>query len=559
VNREIGWDYLIVTASNGVQAQAYEARIRLRRELGLLSRVRHVLVVPDTEGKRLGSGGATLGALARVLDLERKRPPGADPDAILRNLRVLIVHAGGDSMRLPAYGPCGKIFVPLPGPCDSDLPVTLFDRLVPAFLDLPGGAPGRGQIVVAAGDALVYWDISRLRFGRPGITMLGCRATPEEASRHGVCCLAGDDSITRYLQKPSKAEQERAGAIGPSGEAVLDIGVMSMDAAAAAALLKVFDIGDARAAGERISHGGLDLYREICCAMGSAGTLEHYMQGCLASGSSLSAEELARLYAGIREIPSRAQVLPYCRFLHFGSTGQLAPSGLAMLEQDHGFRPADSPVPVNNVIAETGSVTGPDGWVEGCRIAAPLELAGRNVVVGVDIDAPLSLPWEACLEVLVGRDRRGGGVWFSRLYGVRDTFKDSIAQGASFCGQPLLEWISAARIDPDQVWRDAPDASLRTLWNARVFPAEKSAGGYRRWLWMYAPDKATSAQRREYRAADRYSAAEIARVADQPAFHSRRLENWARLKSGSATGDFARRTEARRRRGTERDGPPRRH
>ena len=38
------WDYLIVTASNARQAQAYEGHLRLRRELGLLPQVRECLV-----------------------------------------------------------------------------------------------------------------------------------------------------------------------------------------------------------------------------------------------------------------------------------------------------------------------------------------------------------------------------------------------------------------------------------------------------------------------------------------------------------------------------------
>ena len=527
MSRDTGWDYLIVTASNAVQARAYDAQIRLRQRLGLLPRVGRAVIVPDVDDKRLGSGGATLGALARVLNLERSRQQESGAEGILRKLRILIVHAGGDSMRLPAYGPCGKIFVPLPDRPEDALPATIFDRLVPAFLLLPEGAPGRGQIVVAAGDALMHWDISSLRFAHSGITMLGCRATPEEASRHGVYCLGEDDSITRYLQKPSEAEQERAGAIGLAGEAVLDIGVMSMDAAAAARLMKVFDAGDAGSAREWIAHGGLDLYREICCAMGSATTLEHYVSSARAGGSTWQEERLARLYPGLREIPFHAHVLPHCRFLHFGFTEQLARSGLAMLEQDHGLRPAGSLVSVNNLIAEAAIVAGPDSWVEGCRISAPLQLAGKNVVVGVDIDAPLSLPPEACLEVLGGRDRRGDGVWFTRLYGVRDTFKDSIPEGGLFCGQPLADWISAVGIDADQVWLETPDHSDRTLWNARVFPAETSRGGFRRWLWMCAPGEATPAEKRAYNAADRYSAAEIALLADQRAFHSRRLENWA--------------------------------
>jgi len=42
-NRAISepWDSLIVTASNAAQAAAYEAQLRLRRELGLLLTTHH--------------------------------------------------------------------------------------------------------------------------------------------------------------------------------------------------------------------------------------------------------------------------------------------------------------------------------------------------------------------------------------------------------------------------------------------------------------------------------------------------------------------------------------
>jgi len=47
-------DYLILTASNARQAQAYEDQLRLRRELGLLAAGREWFVVADLEGRRIG-------------------------------------------------------------------------------------------------------------------------------------------------------------------------------------------------------------------------------------------------------------------------------------------------------------------------------------------------------------------------------------------------------------------------------------------------------------------------------------------------------------------------
>jgi fucokinase len=514
------WDYLIVTASNRSQALAYESQLRLRQQLDLLPRVRRVEVVADLEDKRIGSGGSTVYAIAQVLNYERPAAPADLQDTaavtgVLRDLRILIVHAGGDSRRLPAYGPCGKIFVPVPGESQTDLAMTLFDRLVPAFLDLPEGLPGQGQIVVAAGDALIQFDGSSVRFPDRGMTALACYAAPEEASRHGVFCLGAGDAIAFYLQKPSLPEQQASGAINRFGKTALDVGIMSLDAAAAAVLLRTF--GSAV-----LLSRGVDLYREICCAMGSAATLDRYVKSSRASGSAWSDEMLAEVFPALREIPFHVQVLPRCGFLHFGSTRQLVASGLALAMHDRGIAPAVTTLLVNNTVSGGGSVAGPDSWVEGCRISAPLDLAGCNVVVGVDIREPLSLPREACLDVLQGQDHGGAGIWFVRCYGIDDTFKDEVSKGARFCGRRLSEWIATAGADPRDIWPATIDPPDRSLWNARVFPAETSTEGFRNWLWMWTPESATAEQKQNYLSADRYSAAESALLADHQAFHARR-------------------------------------
>jgi fucokinase len=505
------WDYLVLTASNAIQAEAYERQLAIRKQLGLLPQVRNAFVVPDIGGRRIGSGGSTLSCLVEILDRER----AGDIERALRSLRILIIHAGGDSRRLPAYGPCGKIFVPLPGGEPGPLPPALFDRLVPAFLALPPGQAGQGQVVVTAGDALILLDATQVEF-HGGLTAVACYATPEEASRHGVFCLEDDGAVSLYLQKPSHATQIASGAIGPQGLTPLDIGVMNLDAGAAAALLRAFEV-DGRMDGRIFEHG-VDLYREICCALGTRSTLEHFIRSAVGSGSAWPEEALAEIYPALCRIPFHVQMVPSCRFLHFGSTRQLIESGLALTDS--------TILDVNNVFASPGLVNGRDAWIEGCRVRAALELGGENVLAGVDVDAPLSLPREACLEVIRGRGRSGEPVWFVRCYGIRDTFKHSIEKGGLFCGRPLLEWLAAAGVDADEIWPDVRSAAERTLWNARVFPAVSEAGDYRRWLWMYAPETASPEERNEFHQADRYSAAEIALLTDQDAFHSRRIEIW---------------------------------
>ena len=96
-------------------------------------------------------------------------------ERIFRRLRILILHAGGDSRRVPAAGPCGKIFAPAPGSNAGPLPTTLFDRLFPLFQSLPMDHEGDGQIIVAAGDAMMVFDPSTVRFDRPGVVAAGRR------------------------------------------------------------------------------------------------------------------------------------------------------------------------------------------------------------------------------------------------------------------------------------------------------------------------------------------------------------------------------------------------
>jgi fucokinase len=537
-----GWDYLILTASNALQAGAYEDQLHARKELGLLPQVREALVVPDLEGKRIGSGGSTLWCLVEILRRERARygidftESGAVQQA-LSALRILIVHAGGDSRRLPAYGPCGKTFVPLPGALEAPLPPALFDRLVPGFLALPAGIPGRGQVVVAAGDALIRFDARSVEFSQPGLIALSCYATPEEASRHGVFRKGAGGSVSAYLQKPSIETQAAAGALDASGRTLLDMAVMHMDAATATALLSTFGVepvGEgsldfAPQARQRILEHGLDLYCEICCALGSDATLEHYTRSVRASGSNWSEDMLARVFPALQGIPFHVQLVPACRFLHFGSTRQLIESGLALVAEDQGRPPSSALLVVNSAISEQGRVSGSHSWVEGCRVDSRLELSGQNVIAGVDVDVPLSLPPQACLEVLRGRNRCGENVWFVRCYGVCDTFKRSLLEGGRFCGRPLLSWLAATGVHPDEVWPGAGDPAERSLWNARVFPAVRESSGFRHWLWMYAPESASAAELGAFRSADRYSAAEIALLTDQAAFHKRRAKIWASL------------------------------
>jgi fucokinase len=543
------WDYLIVTAANDEQAKAYDYQIQQRQKAGEIPQVRNCLALPDIDGKRIGSGGSTFHCLACVLHRER---PGVGPasfeeaEAILNGLRILIVHAGGDSRRLPAYSHCGKLFVPIPANGQPAVASALFDRLVPTFLMLPTSS--RGQIVVASGDALILFDPSGVDFARPGITALGSFASSKDAARHGVFCAAKKGSVKRYLQKPSPEAQLIAGAVNANGESVLDLGVMSLEASATVQLLRAFFTKTPQKHGQpaldwktharaALSSNGIDLYREISCALGTDTTLEEYTDNVQACGSILDRALLKEWFGSLRQIPFNLDILPRCKFLHFGTTHQLITSGIALLSEDSG-KPAPTSLILNCDVQS--EITADHAWIEGCSVRNSLTLEGFNAIVGVDILEPLSLPKGACLDIPEGISRDGKKVWFLRYYGIDDTFKHSAEDGGTFCGRPLQKWLDIIGAAASDIWPPDNSECERTMWKARVFPALREHQDFRDWLWLLNVESATPEQKRSFLAADRYSCSEIAARVDQTQVHLRR----SRLRSAPTSQDDRGRTQA---------------
>ena len=111
------WDYVILTASNDAQAETYRDQIDYRLRHNMLQKSIHFAVIPDPDGKRVGSGGATLNVMRYI----RSREPS------FKGKKILVIHSGGDSKRIPQYSACGKLFSPVPRLIFDGKRSTIFD------------------------------------------------------------------------------------------------------------------------------------------------------------------------------------------------------------------------------------------------------------------------------------------------------------------------------------------------------------------------------------------------------------------------------------------------
>jgi fucokinase len=121
-------DFVVVTASTPAQAASYRALVGARVASGVYPSHIHFRFYCDPPGGRVGSGGGTMLALAQLLAEEACGEDGQRPAAVGQQAavdffsarRILLVHAGGESRRLPCYVP--EVTRSSPTDCTSPSP-----------------------------------------------------------------------------------------------------------------------------------------------------------------------------------------------------------------------------------------------------------------------------------------------------------------------------------------------------------------------------------------------------------------------------------------------------
>lgn len=148
------WDYIVLTASNEEQAEGFHAQIALRQKEKLLPSQTRFLILPDPDGKRVGSGGATLNVLRAIAE--------AEGTGDFTGKKILVIHSGGDSKRVPQYSAMGKLFSPVPHELPDGRTSTLFDE----FMAEMSGVAGRIRegMVLLSGDVLLLFNSLQIDF-----------------------------------------------------------------------------------------------------------------------------------------------------------------------------------------------------------------------------------------------------------------------------------------------------------------------------------------------------------------------------------------------------------
>lgn len=378
------------------------------------------VVASDPPGPGMGSGAATAHLLATAW-----RSTGMDRsfETWLTEGRKLVLHAGGQSRRLPAYAPLGKVLLPMPvlrWSRGQRLDQTLLDLQLPEYERLLRHAPGSFCVLLASGDVLVR--LGRLLPELPAVDVLavGVRVPPEVAQDFGVlfCHRRDPGRLAFARQKPSAAEIRR---MSLDYRWSVDTGLWLLSARAVRALM--------RRCGWEEASGGFPGGRPV--------PYEFYGGFALALGTDPLRDD-----AEVRALSCAVSELPEGEFYHFGATAQMIESVVSLQ---------------NRVAGDWSDRRHPDQVLQNCRVEPALDreqhhtlwiensvvggrwcLGQEQVITGVpENDWLVRLPSGVCLDLVpVDEDR-----WCVRVYGFRDDFRGAWDDGSTrWLGRPVGEW-----------------------------------------------------------------------------------------------------------------------
>lgn len=336
-------------------------------EISGLSRDEY-FVTCDPIGHRLGSGGGTTWLLQQACGNQ-------DFDAWLPQDKRILVHAGGQSKRLPGYAVSGKVLMPVPvfrWERGQKLSQNLLSLQLPLYEKMMAMAPDNIHTMVVSGDVLIRATQPLQPIPEADVVCYGLWLDASVAKNHGV--FVSDrrtpNVLKQMLQKPSV---QTLNDLQKDHFYLTDIGVWLLSDKAVKLLAMKSSVDNCQLK-------EYDLYSEFGCSLGTDPTIID--------------EELRQLSVAI--IPLNGG-----EFYHFGTSKEMISSTLRLqnLVNDqrqimHLDRKPHPSIFVQNAVMEIAfTEENSNIWVENSYIGKRWQLTHDNVVTGVPVN-----DWEIRLE-----------------------------------------------------------------------------------------------------------------------------------------------------------------
>lgn len=448
------WDYIILTASDKNQAEGFRRQIKDRK--GFLPIQTRIVVLPDEEGIRVGSGGATLSVLKYIYEKEQERTGKGHFD----KLRILVIHSGGDSKRVPAYSALGKLFSPVPHKLPNGKSSTLFDELLIAMASVPSRI--REGMVLLSGDVLLLFNPLQIDFSGKGAAAISFKEHVNTGKDHGVFLNGENGNVKRFLHKQTIETLNRMGAVNENGCVDIDTGAIIFSPEILDSLYELIETveGYKKYVNAKVR---LSLYGDFLYPLAEDSTREaFYREQAEGEVCSELIEARTAIWQKLRPYRMKLLRLAPAKFIHFGTTKEI----LALMSGDvDQYKALSWSKKVNssilgdiagyNSVLSRKALVGKNCYLEVSYVHSQTKIGNRVILSHIDVNNVV-IPDEVVLHGL----KQKNGKFVCRIYGILDNPKES-----KIFGMELSDIITELGITESELW----DSDNHTLWMAKLY------------------------------------------------------------------------------------------
>ena len=336
----------------------------------------------DPVGMKLGSGGGTTWLLR-----EWYRNQQTEHSTEKR----ILLHAGGQSRRLPGYAPSGKILTPIPvfrWARGQKLGQNLLSLQVPLYEKIMERAPEKLRTLIASGDVYIRAEKPLQDIPDADVVCYGLWVDPVLATHHGV--FVSDrkqpEALDFMLQKPSLQELENL------------------------SKTHLFLSNHPRIIDDELNK------LSVAILPLPGGEFYHY---------GTSRELLSSTVTLQNKVYDQRQIMHR----------KVKPNPAIFVQ--------------NAEIGVTLSSNNDNLWIENSFVGASWKIGSRQIITGVPRnDWTLALPDGVCVDIVPLAEKR----WVVRPYGFDDVFKGDIQDEKTlFLGMPFIGWLAKRGLTPDDV------------------------------------------------------------------------------------------------------------
>lgn len=359
----------------------------------------------DPVDEKLGSGGGTHWLLRECWKASSK----TDFSSWISQEKRILIHAGGQSRRLPSYAPSGKVLTPIPvfrWARGQRISQNLLQLQLPLYESIMHNAPDNIHTLIASGDVLVRTKKLQ-RIPEADVVCYGIWADASLAKNHGVFLSKREtpNQLDFMLQKPTV---ETLKELIHTHFFLMDVGIWLLSDRAIELLVK------------HSSHNGrispYDLYGEFGCSMGD--------------NPSIPDDEISKLSVAILPLQDG-------EFYHFGTSAELIKSTVAIqnLVYDQraimhlGVKPHPSIFVQNAHRDIVLTDENQNVWIENSYIAEGWSIRRNHIITGVPQNNwKVNLPEGTCVDVVP----IGDSEYALRVYGFNDRFDGELQFSAQY-------------------------------------------------------------------------------------------------------------------------------